>query len=94
MTDIIERLREGYPSREFQREAADEIEKLRGEVEIFRRAFLASEAERDAAVAVLRQYGQHLPMCRSNVLLTSMPPQRQPCDCGLDAAIDAAKREA
>ena len=55
------------------------------------------KTERDAAVkdaaAALRQYGQHLPMCRSNVLLTSMPPQRQPCDCGLNVAIDAAQGE-
>ena len=42
-------------------------------------------AEVERLRAALRTYGQHASSCRSLVYLTSMPPKRQACDCGLDA---------
>jgi len=43
------------------------------------------------ALKALRGYGAHSPMCDYLVLLTSLPPQRKPCSCGLSKAITALR---
>lgn len=35
----------------------------------------------------LKAYGSHTGNCDYLMLLTSMPPQRKPCSCGLHAAV-------
>ena len=39
----------------------------------------------------LQAYGAHAPNCDHLMLLTSLPPQRKPCSCGLVAAITALR---
>lgn len=41
----------------------------------------------------LRFWGQHANSCASNVYLTSNPPKRQPCDCGLAKALSHSAGE-
>lgn len=43
------------------------------------------------ALEALRTYGAHAPNCERLMLLTSLPPQRKPCSCGLVAAITALR---
>ena len=38
----------------------------------------------------LKTYGAHSSNCDHLILLTSMPPQRKQCSCGLHAAIEKA----
>ena len=52
-------------------------------------ALIEARAERDALREALRRYGQCSYSCASNVILTSLPPKRQPCDCGYRAALTA-----
>jgi hypothetical protein len=44
------------------------------------------------ALEALMSHGAHAPMCDYLVLLTSLPPRRKPCSCGLHDTI-AALRE-
>lgn len=44
-----------------------------------------------AALEALQTYGSHAPNCDHLVLLTSLPPQRKPCSCGLGANISALR---
>jgi hypothetical protein len=39
------------------------------------------------ALDALQAYGAHAPNCEHLMLLTSLPPQRKPCSCGLVATI-------
>lgn len=57
------------------------------------RARLA-EAQADSAKLreALRRHGAHDDRCAHLTLLTSNPPRRLPCDCGLTAAIDASRQ--
>lgn len=41
----------------------------------------------EQALKALQSYGAHTPNCDYLMLLTSLPPQRKPCSCGLVAAI-------
>ena len=41
------------------------------------------------ALETLRAYGSHASNCDHLILLTSLPPQRKPCSCGLVASITA-----
>ena len=43
------------------------------------------------ALKALQAYGAHVPNCDHLLLLTSMPPQRMSCSCGLIAAITALR---
>jgi hypothetical protein len=43
------------------------------------------------ALEALQAYGSHAPNCDYLVLLTSLPPQRKPCSCGLAANITALR---
>ena len=43
------------------------------------------------ALEALQAYGSHAPNCDYLVLLTSLPPQRKPCSCGLGANITALR---
>ena len=43
------------------------------------------------ALEALQAYGSHAPSCDHLVLLTSLPPQRKPCSCGLSANITALR---
>jgi len=43
------------------------------------------------ALEALQAYGSHTPNCDYLVLLTSLPPQRKPCSCGLGAKITALR---
>ena len=35
----------------------------------------------------LARHGRHDARCASNTMLTSLPPKRNPCDCGFSAAL-------
>jgi hypothetical protein len=41
----------------------------------------------------LKQHGAHHGNCDYMILLTSLPPMRKPCSCGLHAAIAKAEGE-
>ena len=41
-------------------------------------------------LGALKTYGAHSSNCDHLILLTSMPPQRKQCSCGLHAAIEKA----
>lgn len=43
------------------------------------------------ALEALQAYGSHDPNCDHLMLLTSLPPQRKPCSCGLGANITALR---
>ena len=43
------------------------------------------------ALEALQAHGSHAPNCDYLVLLTSLPPQRKPCSCGLAANITALR---
>ena len=43
------------------------------------------------ALEALQTYGAHSANCEHLMLLTSLPPQRKPCSCGLVAAITALR---
>lgn len=43
------------------------------------------------ALEALQAHGSHAPNCDYLVLLTSLPPQRKPCSCGLGANITALR---
>ena len=43
----------------------------------------------EQALETLRAYGSHASNCNHLMLLTSLPPQRKPCSCGLVASITA-----
>jgi len=44
------------------------------------------------ALEALEIYGAHAGMCDQLVLLTSNPPMRKPCSCGLHKAITALRQ--
>jgi hypothetical protein len=78
---------------------ADELEGLLGTMissEVDRRA--AAELRRLHALngellEALKQHGAHHGNCDYMILLTSLPPMRKPCSCGLHAAIAKAEGE-
>ena len=41
----------------------------------------------EQALEALKAYGSHASNCDHLMLLTSLPPQRKPCSCGLVASI-------
>jgi len=43
----------------------------------------------EQALEALKVYGSHTSNCDHLIFLTSMPPQRKPCSCGLVASITA-----
>jgi hypothetical protein len=49
--------------------------------------------QRDALLEALKQHGAHHGNCDYMILLTSLPPMRKPCSCGLHAAIAKAEGE-
>jgi hypothetical protein len=49
--------------------------------------------QRDALLEALKQHGAHHGNCDYMILLTSLPPMRKPCSCGLHAAIAKATGE-
>jgi hypothetical protein len=79
--------------------------RLADALEAFWGADLGHDRERQAAAELrrlhalngelleaLKQHGAHHGNCDYMILLTSLPPMRKPCSCGLHAAI--AKAEA
>jgi hypothetical protein len=56
-------------------------------------ALLRAEEQRDELLEALKQHGAHHGNCDYMILLTSLPPMRKPCSCGLHAAIAKATGE-
>ena len=93
LADLLEQDRPAHAH-----EAAAELRRLHTEGEAWKRWCQEAE-ERGAALEqagrqalkALQAYGAHAPNCERLMLLTSLPPQRKPCSCGLVAAITALR---
>ncbi len=62
-----------------QHKSADELRRL--------------HAVNQELLEALKQHGAHHGNCDYMILLTSLPPMRKPCSCGLHAAIAKATEE-
>ena len=85
--EAIELVRDGIA--DVGTQAASAMRKFISHIDQLQARLDAAERERDALREALRRYGQCSYSCASNVVLTSLPPKRQPCDCGYRAALTA-----
>jgi hypothetical protein len=63
------------------------------QIEDLRLAHAELHALNGELLEALKQHGAHHGNCDYMILLTSLPPMRKPCSCGLHAAIAKAEGE-
>jgi hypothetical protein len=74
-------------------ETAQPLELGRHRADVLKQRIERLHAVNQELLEALKQHGAHHGNCDYMILLTSLPPMRKPCSCGLHAAIAKATGE-